>query len=158
METSGDNQTAPLARERQTLVRAADFLAAEVRRYDPDAQAHFLGNVCNLLVRFNILGGMFGVITITSDLSLSWRLRSYEVIPHTEWDRVQELFAVQNARTTTARWFLATNSNEVQFAGECTLRGQPLRDKRQIRRCLLRPVERMHRKIGRMFVERPPKR
>ena len=143
--------------KQQELFRLGDLAIREMRRHDPNVQAHFLGNLCNLLVRFDILGGVFGVVTVTSDLTLSWRFRSQEVIRAEARDGVQAFFAAQNARTASARWFLATHSGEVQFAGEFTLRGHPLCDKRQIRRCLLRPVERMHRKIGRLFVARTKK-
>jgi len=136
------------------LFEGAEFLARGIHRLDPQAQMHFFPGGCNILVRVGLLGRMFRVLTITSDLQVRCRLRSTEVVPVLGRTAVQKTFARVNRRFPARRWFLASDSGEVLLAGELQLRGDVEHDRRALRRNLIKPLIVMDRKIGRLFVLR----
>lgn len=136
-------------RRRATL---AQVLTEEVRRHqDSGAQTQVVAGNCNLLVRSKHLG-LFGSITLSSNLVLCCKLRSMKAVPPTLYDGVMQLFASENRRHPANRWRIITETGEIRLAGEVQLQADPHRARRRMRRCLFRRMEVMNLRFLRLSV------
>ena len=137
---------------RHAMIRVADVLMREIYwHHDPCVQAQMVGGNCNLVVRYKRLN-LFGVVTLSSDFTLSWRLRSTKVVPPSQCDEVARLFAAENRRHPSSRWHVGARTGEIEFGGEVKLHGDPQRDLRLARRHLFRRIEVMKRRFTRLAI------
>jgi len=139
--------------QERTFVTLSEQLLREIRRHhDPAAQMRVAKACAFLLVRFVRLGHLFGVIVLQPNLSITWQFRSAQVIHPDQRQQVQKLFEEENRRRSDSRWFVATDTGEVRFAGDLSLSGKAKKDLRTVRRALFRRVRSMDRDIGEWFV------
>lgn len=141
------------AERRQVMLEASAVLTQEIRRHhDPSVQAQMGASQCNLLLRSH-RRGLFGSITISENLHMSYEFQGTRPVPLGLYDEVGHLFADENRRHPTNRWQVVPHTGVISFTGELQLRGDPGEDRRLMRRYALRRMDVVRRRLSRLFVQ-----
>ena len=141
------------AERRQVMLDASEVLTQEIRRHhDPSVQAQMGASQCNLLLRSH-RRGLFGSVTISENLHMSYEFRGMRPVPLGLYDEVGHLFADENRRHPTSRWQVVPYTGVISFTGELQLRGDPGENRRLMRRYALRRMEVVHQRLSRLFVQ-----
>ena len=145
------------ARERPTSVGFKEALARFVREaYDPGVQVKALALMgVGMLLRLDMLGGLFGVIHVSSDSWLFAVFRSDHIIPPARWPVVEKLFLRERERFPRNRWKLKDNGEVVLEVHALRLRGNLQQRLRVVDKRVFRRASVVDRQIGHWFVPRP---
>jgi hypothetical protein len=141
------------AERRQVMLKVSEVLTQEIRRHhDPSVQSQMGASQCNLLLRSH-RRGLFGSITISENLHMSYEFQGMRPVPLGLYDEVGHLFADENRRHPASRWQVVPHTGVISFTGELQLRGDPGEDRRLMRRYVLRRMEVVHRRLSGLFVQ-----